>query len=83
MKQLLFFTANWCPSCQTTKPIVEQLQKTRTIPVQIIDTDYDGSLTTQYGVRSIPTLILLENGTEKKRTTGALRYEQLNQFING
>ena len=64
MKQLIFFSANWCSACQAMKPTVEQISKQMGIPLNKIDTDYDVSYTTDYGVRSVPTLILLENNQE-------------------
>ena len=75
MKQLLYFTAGWCTNCQNMTPIVEQLKRTHSIPVQKIDIDYDGTY--------VPKTIILENGEEIKRYVGALTSEQLNKFING
>jgi len=83
MKQIIYFTAGWCPSCQNMTPIVEQLKKTHSIPVQRIDIDYDGMFVPKYDVKSIPTTIVLENGVEIKRHVGVLTSEQLNNLING
>ena len=83
MKQLIFFSANWCSACQVMKPTVEQISKQMGIPLNKIDTDYDVSYTTDYGVRSVPTLILLENNQEIKRTVGAQSENQIKSFING
>ena len=83
MKQLIFFSANWCSACQAMKPTVEQISKQMGIPLNKIDTDYDVSYTTDYGVRSVPTLILLENNQEIKRTVGTQSENQIKSFING
>lgn len=83
MKQVLYFTAGWCPSCQNMTPIVDQLKKTNSIPVQKIDIDYDGTFVPKYDVKSVPTTIVLENGKEIKRYVGALTGVQLNNLING
>jgi thioredoxin-like negative regulator of GroEL len=83
MKQLIFFSANWCSACQAMKPTVEQISKQMGISLNRIDTDYDVSNTDNYGVKSIPTLILLENGKEIKRTVGAQSENQIKSFING
>jgi thioredoxin-like negative regulator of GroEL len=83
MKQLIFFSANWCSACQAMKPTVEQISKQMGIPLNKIDTDYDVSYTADYGVRSVPTLILLENGKEIKRIVGAQSENQIKSFING
>jgi thioredoxin-like negative regulator of GroEL len=83
MKQLIFFSANWCSACQAMKPTIEQISKQMGIPLNKIDTDYDVSYTADYGVRSVPTLILLENGKEIKRIVGAQSENQIKSFING
>jgi thioredoxin 1 len=62
MKQAILFSANWCTSCQTMKPIIEQVTKETNTKLVKIDTDYDVSLTQQYNVKSVPTLVILENG---------------------
>ena len=82
MKQVLYFTAGWCPSCQNMNPIMDQLKKQKNISVQKIDIDYDGTFVPKYGVQSVPTTILLENGEEKHRVVGAQTIEQLNHFVN-
>ena len=83
MKQILYFTAGWCPSCQNMTPIIDQLKKTNSISVQKIDIDYDGIFVPKYNVKSVPTTIVLENGEEIKRYVGALTSIQLNNLING
>ena len=83
MKQAILFTANWCAACQTMKPIIEQATKETKVQLSKIDTDYDVSLTQQYNIRSIPTLIILENGNEVNRHVGSMSSETLKQLING
>ena len=83
MKQLIFFSANWCSACQAMKPTVEQISKQMGIPLNKIDTDYDGSNRDKYRVEKIPTLILLENGKDLKRIVGDQSENQIKSFING
>ena len=49
----------------------------------IVDVDYDVSLTEQYSVKSVPTTIILENGSEIQRVVGSINSDRLNQLING
>lgn len=81
MKQVLYFSANWCTSCQSTTPNIDSLKKSGKAQVAKVDTDYDISLVEQYNVKSVPTTIILENGTEIKRHVGVLSGEQLNNLI--
>ena len=83
MKQVLYFSAKWCTACQATTPIVEQVKKSNQAQVAMIDVDYDVSLVEQYGVKSVPTTIILENNNEIKRYVGSITSNQLNQLING
>lgn len=79
MKQLKIYSANWCQPCQ-------QLKKTLSandlnIPVTTIDVDAWKDEAKADQVRAVPTLILLENGVEVKRTSGAKTLDQLKEFI--
>ena len=83
MRQVLYFSAGWCSACKGVTPIIEQLVSTKSIPVNKIDTDYDVSYVEEYKIKSIPTIIVLENGNEIKRYTGPITLAQLQNFING
>jgi thioredoxin 1 len=80
MKQLFYFSAEWCVPCQTLGPIMDQIATQ--ISVQKINIDYEADITSKYGVRSIPTVILVENGQEVRRFTGARNYNDILNFIN-
>ena len=82
MSHVLYFTADWCNPCQKVKPIVEEMNKDSVIKFQMIDVDSEMELTKKFEIRSVPTFILIKNGTEIKRTTGAQTREQLEEFIN-
>jgi len=56
--------------------------KSKGIPVNVIDVDYTPDVTTKYNVKSIPTVILVENGQEVRRFTGAKNVEQVMSFYN-
>ena len=68
MKQLFYFSADWCQPCKTLAPIMEEVSKL--YPVQKINVDYEADVITKYGVRNIPTVILVESGQEVRRFTG-------------
>ena len=76
MKYLLF-SASWCGPCQTLKPVMEQVSKT--IPVTKIDVDTDAQTVSDYGVRSVPTVVLIRDGREVTRFTGV---QSLNTYLN-
>ena len=82
MKVVYYFTADWCNPCKKTRPIIEEMNRETQIKFQIIDVDSELELAKKFEVCSVPTFILLEDGTENKRITGAQNREQLEAFIN-
>ena len=84
MKTVYYFTADWCQPCKKTRPIVEELNRDQTIAgFQIIDVDVNSELVKGFGIKSVPTFILFENGEEKNRLVGGQTKEKLEEFING
>jgi thioredoxin-like negative regulator of GroEL len=81
MKNVFYFTADWCSPCKKTRPVVEELKK-EGFQFQMIDVDYEQLLAKQFQVKSIPTFILLEDGKELGRVTGAQTRTELENFIN-
>jgi|TARA_B110000879_G_scaffold17300_1_gene21116 thioredoxin 1 len=81
MKEILYFSANWCGPCKQLGPIMESLSGQ--INYRKINVDNDTELSTKYGVRNIPTLVLLENGEAVNRTTGLQSKQQILDFYNG
>lgn len=69
MKKLLYFSAPWCSPCKTLGPIMEQVGQQ--INVQKINVDNSPEMASHYGVRSVPTVILISaHGEEKGRLVG-------------
>jgi thioredoxin 1 len=68
-KVLVDFWADWCGPCKAMNPIVEEVSKV--IDVVKINADENSGLTAEYGLRSIPTFILFEDGKELNRIVGA------------
>jgi thioredoxin 1 len=82
MKKILYFSAAWCGPCKTLGPIMESVRGQ--VNYQKVDVDNDTELSTQYGIRSVPTLILLdETGEVKGRKVGVQTKEQILNFYNG
>jgi len=69
--RLLKFEASWCGPCQKMKPVVAKIAEAHGLEVETIDIDVDQQRTLQYGVQSVPTLVLLEDDEEKARLIGA------------
>jgi thioredoxin-like negative regulator of GroEL len=75
MKKILAFTATWCGPCRNFKPILEQVS--REIPVEFIDIDANPQLVAEYGIRSVPTIVVLNNGQVASKQAGVLTESQI------
>ena len=80
MKKILYFSAAWCGPCKMLGPIMESLAGE--INYEKIDVDANQDLSIQYGVRNIPTLVLVENGEAVSRLTGLQQKDQILEFYN-
>jgi thioredoxin-like negative regulator of GroEL len=82
MAKIIYFTAPWCGPCRTFGPIVESSG----LPVHKVNIDEDQELAARYGVRSVPTLLKVDqNGQEVgQRVIGVQSKENvLNWYNNG
>ena len=82
MKKILYFSAAWCGPCKMLGPIMESVSDQ--VNYQKIDVDSNQELSMKYGIRNIPTLVLVdESGIELNRSTGVLQKQQVIDFYNG
>lgn len=88
--QILLFTASWCPACVQLKtnefPALKkknwEISSAESSHIRVIDVDRHQQLTDQYGVHSLPTLILLIDGKEVNRSGALNAYSIAEMFYN-
>jgi thioredoxin 1 len=71
---LVDFWAPWCGPCRMVAPVVDELSQDFDGQVKVVklNTDENPTIATQYGIRSIPTLIVFKDGQPVDRVVGAL-----------
>ena len=83
---LVDFFATWCGPCRMIAPLIEQVAEEYDgkAVVAKVDIDEEQELATQYGIESIPTVILFKDGKPfKAREGGVMRLENLIREIEG
>lgn len=70
-RTLIKFYADWCGPCKMFAPTVEKVASENGLRLVSVNVDQEQETAEQYGVRGIPTLILLEDEVEVARHTGA------------
>lgn len=68
---LVDFWAGWCMPCKMLAPVIEEIAREYAgIKVAKVDVDAEGELAAEFGVMSIPTVVLMKDGLELKRFIG-------------
>ncbi|MCX4303330.1 MAG: thioredoxin [Clostridia bacterium] len=81
-KVLIDFYADWCGPCKMLSPIVEEVARDNSdIKVVKINIDENEELAVKYGVASIPTLIVIENGEVKNIRVGLMSKSEVEELV--
>ena len=79
---LLDFWATWCGPCRMVAPIVEQIASEREdILVGKINVDEEMELAVQFGIISIPTLVVMKNGEVANKAVGYMPKEEILKLL--
>ena len=82
MTHVLYFTADWCNPCQRTRPIADELKRDGLVDFIFVDADTEIKLLEEFGIRSVPTYVLIKDGKEVKRMNGAKTRQEFLDFVN-
>ena len=75
---LLDFWASWCGPCRMVLPVIEQIAGERNdIKVAKINVDEEPELARQYGIMTIPTLMVIKDGKIVQQSAGAKSKAQI------
>jgi len=82
LTNVFYFTADWCQPCKNIKPIINEINRDKNgLKFHMIDSDIEIELVKQFGIRSLPTFIIINQGKEIQRLTGSQTKEKLQEFL--
>ncbi len=78
--RVLKFEASWCNPCKVLTKTLSEMQIN--IPIERIDIEDNSNAAMEYGIRSVPTMILLdENNNVVRKVMGAQKKEAIQEFL--
>ncbi len=81
---MLDFYADWCGPCNMVAPLVAELaEENPDCCIGKVNVDDEPDLASQFGVTTIPTLVILNRGEVVRKSIGALPKEKLVAFLKG
>ena len=80
MKRILRFTASWCQPCKMMAKTLEEINTT--MPIEVVDIDVHSEVAMEYGIRSVPTLVMKDSNIEVKRMVGMKSKKELTEWLN-
>ena len=79
---LLDFWAEWCGPCQMLAPIIDEIAEARSdIVVGKVNVDEEAELSLRFGIRSIPTLVVMKNGEKVASSIGYQSREEIEKLL--
>jgi thioredoxin 1 len=79
MRKVLRFTASWCQPCKAMAKLLDDIDTN--LPIEVIDIDEQSELAVEYGIRSVPTLVMVEEHVEVRRIVGLATKDKLKNWI--
>lgn len=80
---LIDFYADWCGPCKMIAPILEQISdEMNNVKIVKVDVDANQQSAVQFGIRNIPTLLIVKDGVEIHRQVGFVPKPKLVDLIN-
>lgn len=82
MRNVFYFTADWCGPCKKVRPLVEEINReSADVKFRIIDADQEGDLVKKFNISSVPTFIVLDGEDVVFRISGAQTKESLESLL--
>ncbi len=83
-KVLVDFNATWCGPCKMLAPVIEEISdEVKDVKFVSVDVDDEEELAEEYGVSTIPCLVLFDNGKEVSRNIGFMPKDEIKSILGG
>ncbi|OQX51256.1 thioredoxin [candidate division CPR3 bacterium 4484_211] len=85
MITLIDFYADWCPPCQMMGPVLEEVERELNGEIEFrkVNVDEERDLAQKFMVMGIPTFVIMKDGQELDRRSGAIPKEEFKKWIKG
>jgi thioredoxin 1 len=80
MKKVIRFTASWCGPCKMLAKTLERIETD--VSIEVIDIDENTDLANEFNIRSVPTLVMMEDNVVTKTLIGNKTIQELEAFIH-
>ena len=78
------FWAEWCGPCRVIAPVVDEIatEYSQKVKVGKLNVDNENQIASQFGVRSIPALLIFKNGTVANQIVGAVPKNKITEILD-
>ena len=80
MKKIVRFTASWCGPCKMLAKTLDEIEIK--LPIEVVDIDIHPEVAAEFGIRSVPTMVIVEDNIPSKRIVGNKTKQEIEAFIN-
>ena len=81
---LVDFYADWCGPCRMLAPIIDKISEDYKDKINVVKVNVDNvrEVAIRYGIQSIPTVILIKDGSAVKMNVGFISYDEIKEMID-